>query len=92
MQLVFQANTGNLTVFGLIGGPASATGNNAYVISVNDQSNTGPNTGYPPPPNYYATTTGTYYNFQFNWSSSTIFIANLSPCTSSAATVSLCSL
>jgi hypothetical protein len=92
MQLAFQANTGNLTIYAVVGGPPDSTGNNAFLIAVNAQSDTGPGTGFQPPANYYSTTTGNNATYQLNWGSSTIFIANLSPCTSSAAVVSLRSL
>jgi hypothetical protein len=89
MQLVFQASTGNLTIYAVVGGPTDASGNNAFLISVNAAANTGPGTGYQPPTYYYSTTTGNSATYQFNWGSSTIFIANLSPSTSSAAAVVL---
>lgn len=93
MQLVFQLNTGQLGVFVVMGGPADpATGNNARMVAVNAAQEAGPNTNQPtvqPPPGYYATTTGNYYYFQFNWGSSTIFIANLSGSTAAPAQITL---
>ena len=92
MQLVFQSNSGQLAIFVLIGGPANKSGNNAYMLAVNAAQDAGPGTenpGTPPPPGYYATTTSNYYNYQFNWGSSVIFLANMSGTTSSAAQVTL---
>jgi hypothetical protein len=87
MQLIMQANSGSLTIFAVIGGPTDASGNNAYVMSVNATANTGPGTGMPPPAGYYATTTSNYFTYQFNWGSSTIFVANISPSTAALANV-----
>lgn len=89
MQLIFQEKSGKLAVFVLIGGPPDSSGNNAYTIAVNSTSNTGPGTGQPPPPGYYATTTSYFYTFQFNWGLCTVYVANMSPTTSSAAQVAL---
>jgi hypothetical protein len=91
MQLIFQETSGDLAIFVLIGGPYDNTGNNAYMISVNDSlhGNTGPNTGQPPPPGYYATTTATNYIYSFNWGSSTIYVANMSPALSEPASITL---
>jgi hypothetical protein len=89
MQLILQATSGDLTVFAVIGGPADSTGNNAYVIALNAVANTGPNTGVAPPAGYYATTTANTFTFQFNWGSSNVFVANESPSTAAAATVSI---
>lgn len=89
LQLVLQATSGDLTIFAIIGGPADNTGNNAYVIALNAVANTGPGTGTNPPAGYYATATGNTYTFQFNWGSSTIFVANESPATAASATVSI---
>jgi hypothetical protein len=92
MQLKLTNNTGSLAVFAIIGGPVGANGNNGYVIAVNASANTGPGTGVAPPAGYYATTIGNYYTFQFNWGSSTIFVAGMSATTSLGATVALVSL
>ncbi len=80
MQLVLQCNAPTLCIAAVIGGPADASGNNGYVISVNDgvNGNTGPNTGAAPPAGYYATTTTNAYTLQFNWGSSAVFVANMS--------------
>jgi hypothetical protein len=92
MQLIFQANSGSLTIFPFIGGPTDASGNNGYVIAVNAAANTGPGTGMQPPPGYYATTTSNIYTYQFNWGSATIFVSNLSPATAVGASVQLVQL
>jgi hypothetical protein len=91
MQLIMQATTGSLAIFALIGGPMDSFGNNAYVIAVNDSANgnTGPGTGATPPPGYFATTTANTYVYSFNWGSSNIYVANMSPATTSGAQVSL---
>jgi len=89
MQLVIRSNAATLGVLGLIGGPQDGSGNNGYVITVNDavNGNTGPDTGKAPPPGYYATTSSNTYTFTFNWGSSLVFIANLSPETANDLTV-----
>jgi hypothetical protein len=91
MQLILQGTSGDLAIFALIGGPMDSTGNNAYMISVNDavNGNTGPGTGKTPPPGYYATTSGFVYTYQFNWGVSEVYVANMSPTTSPAAQVAL---
>ncbi|HET7234004.1 MAG TPA: hypothetical protein VFJ16_28590 [Longimicrobium sp.] len=86
MQLVVQADGGGRSVVAVIGGPVDSTGNNAYVIAVNDTANTGPpgtNTGEgpsvrPPPPGYYATTTDNQYVFSFRWNGASVWVGNLS--------------
>lgn len=92
--LQMQANASSITVFAIVGGPLDSTGNNAYVIAVNDNidGNTGPDTGIAPPPGYYATTTSNAYAFTATWPGATIFVANLSPVTNVQATVRLISL
>ena len=91
MQLIFQEQSGDLAVFVLIGGPPDSSGNNAYVISVNDavNGNTGPGTGQTPPPGYYATTASYVYAFQFSWGVSTVYVANMSATASATAQVAL---
>jgi hypothetical protein len=75
MQLGFQANSGGLCLFAIIGGPQDANGNNAYAIALNSQyGNTGPGTAKPAPPGYYATTSGNSYSYEFNWGSSLLFV------------------
>lgn len=89
MQIILTSNTADLTTVAIVGGPADGTGNNAYVIALNSPSgNTGPG-GNPPPPGYYATAAGNSYALQFNWSSSVIYVANLSSQTASPVTVLL---
>ena len=91
MQLIFQETSGDLAIFVFIGGPVDSSGNNAYMISVNDSvnGNTGPGTGQPPPPGYYATSTSNNYIYSFNWGSSTIYVANMSPASSEPASITL---
>ncbi|HMB90950.1 MAG TPA: hypothetical protein VKP65_08895 [Rhodothermales bacterium] len=89
MQLVIRSSSSTLGIIGLIGGPQDSSGNNGYVITVNDavNGNTGPDTGKAPPPGYYATTSSNTYTFTFNWGSSLVFVANLSPETADPVTV-----
>lgn len=87
MQLLIQSTGPTLGIIGVIGGPPDASGNNGYVIAVNAISNTGPGTGQAPPPGYYATTTSNSYVYTFNWGSSLVFVANMSPSTASGVTV-----
>ncbi len=89
MQLVMQSSTGDLTIFAVIGGPPDQSGNNAYVFAVNSTQNTGPGTGFTPPAGYYATTTGNFITFQFNWGSSLVYVVNLSPSSASGGRVQL---
>jgi hypothetical protein len=89
MQLVFQCATGQLATFVLIGGTLDSSGNNAYVISVNAPSSSGPPGGGTPPAGYYATTINNSYILTFNWGSSLVFVANMSGLTSTGAEVTL---
>ncbi|MDQ1470765.1 MAG: hypothetical protein QOJ99_2245 [Bryobacterales bacterium] len=89
MQLNLQSNAGTLTIFAVIGGPANNSGQNAYMVAVNATSNTGPGTGVNPPAGYYATTTSNVYSYVFNWGSSAVFVANESPSTAAAASISV---
>jgi hypothetical protein len=91
MQLKLTSNTSNLSILALVGGPTDSSGNNAYVIALNASAETGPG-GATPPTGYYATTTGNAYAFPFNWGSSTINVANMSPSTAAAVSVQLISL
>lgn len=76
MQLGFQFNASQLAVFGFIGGPVDATGNNAYVVAVNSPcGDTGPGTGKPAPPGYFATAGGNNFSYEFNWGASVLFVA-----------------
>jgi hypothetical protein len=87
--------TGNqpatLATLAIVGGP-SVDGNNAYVIALNSNSDTGPPTQKQPPDGYYATTMGNSYDFKFNWPSVTIFVVNMSSQTATPVTVRLLSL
>jgi hypothetical protein len=69
-ELVLQAQATTLTTVAVIGGPADASGNNAYLFALNYQ-------GPPNPPGYTAATSSNTYTYPFNWGSS-IFVANLS--------------
>ncbi len=89
MRLLMSGTSPKLCIFAIVGGPPDSSGNNGYVIAVNATANTGPNTGVPAPPGYYATTTGNAYPFIFNWASSKVYVVNLSPATSSSAQVAL---
>ena len=93
MQLTLGTNTGQLIVVAVVGGPQDASGNNAYAVALNSASgNTGPGTGTAAPQGYYATTGGNNYSFEFNWGSSVVYGANLSPSTASSLTAELLSL
>lgn len=93
MQLGLSTNTGQLVIAAVVGGPPDTSGNNAYAIALNSPSgNTGPGTGTPAPQGYYATSGGNSYSFEFNWSSSVVYVANMSPSTASALTVLMLSL
>jgi len=89
MQLIMQATSGDYTLVVVIGGPPDGSGNNAYVFGLNASANTGPGTGVAAPQGFYATTTGNTATYQFNWGSSAIFVANESPSTSAAASISV---
>lgn len=85
--------TGNqpatLETLAIVGGPPNADGNNAYVIALNADATTGPPGPNPARPGYYATTTGNSYDFLFSWSSSLVYVVNMSSQTASPATVLL---
>ena len=87
MQLLLQSTAPTLGIIAVIGGPPDSGGNNGYVFAVNAAANTGPGTGVNPPPGYTATTTSNSYAYQFNWGSSLVFVANMSPSTAQAVTV-----
>lgn len=80
MNLVLTTPAPGLTIVGAIGGPADATGNNAFVFALNAEENTGGDTGVAPPSGYTATTTSDSYTYAF-WGGSQMYIANLSPST-----------
>ncbi|WP_457151456.1 hypothetical protein [Mesorhizobium sp. P5_C1] len=93
MQLTLGTNTGQLIIVAVVGGPQDASGNNAYAVALNSPSgNTGPGTGTAAPQGYYATTGGNNYSFEFNWGSSVVYVANMSPSTASSLTAQLLSL
>jgi hypothetical protein len=80
MQLQFTASSANLEILAVVGGPQIVQGNNAYVLALNSPfGDTGPNTGYPAPPGYYATAAGNSYSFPFNWGAALVYVVNLSP-------------
>lgn len=90
--LSLTSNSATSETLAVIGGPQDATGNNAYVIGLNADADTGPPPQNPPPPGYYATRTGNTYSLQFNWSAVSIYVANLSSQTAKPVTVLLQSL
>jgi len=99
MQLALQATTSGLTIMAVVGGPLDETGNNAYVIQLNAAANTGPGGGpagpppvTPAPDGYYATTTSNNYGFNFNWGAFSVYVVDLSPINTAAATVSMAPL
>jgi len=85
MLLRMQANTGDLAVIALIGGELGSTGNNAYVFGLN-VSNPGQATGYT------KAVSSNSIDFQFNWSTAVVYLANMSPSTSAAVTLNLIGL
>jgi hypothetical protein len=91
MQLLIQSNSATLGVIGIIGGPLNSSGNNGFVISVNDSvnGNTGPGTGVNPPPGYYATTSSNNYAYSFNYGGGVVFVGNLSPSTADSVNIVL---
>ena len=89
MRLVLTVSSPTLGVFAVVGGPQDSTGNNGYVISVNDAQNSGPGTGVAPPSGYYATTSGNSYSFAFNWQGATVYVVNMSAATATVAQVLL---
>ena len=91
MQLKLNCSSGSFAVIAVIGGPNGPNGN-GYVIALNAATNTGPGTGVAPPAGYYATTIDNSYSLQFNWGSSTVFVASMLATTTLGATVALVSL
>ena len=90
MTLRLQATSGQQTIFCLIGGPNSPDGINAYVFALNMPTNSGPpKDEQPPADGYFQQTTKNTLDFQFNWGSSRLFIANFSGSTAAGATVSV---
>jgi hypothetical protein len=93
MQLMMTSNTANLTIVAVIGGPPDASGSNAYVFALNSPSGTtGPGTGTAAPQGYYATVGGNSTSFEFNWGSSAVYVANMSPSTAAPVKVQLITL
>jgi len=89
MLLNMNCDSGCLAVMAVIGGPVDADGNNGYVIILNASEETGPAPLPPPPPGIYATTINNDYAMSFNWGSSAIFVASMSPDTTLNVSVSL---
>ena len=86
MLLRFTASTGNLSIIGIVGGPTTPPGDtNAYVIALN-----APDAA--PPPDYYAATMSNSYTFPFNWGSSIVYVANLSPIVAATVSVTMTAL
>lgn len=92
MQLVMASQSGGLSIMTVVGGPQDPSGDNAYVFALNSDRDTGPGTGTPPPPGYYATTIGNSLTYEFSWASSTVYVANMSPSTALPVNVTLRSL
>jgi hypothetical protein len=92
VQLVFSVNATNLETLAFVGGPPDANGNNAYVIALNAPSDTGPGTGIPAPPGYFATSARDSYAYEFNWGVAPIYVVNLSSTTAPPVTVVLINL
>ncbi len=87
MQLVLRSNTPTLCIFGVIGGPTDAGGNNGRAVAVNAANDTGPGTGVAPPDGYYATTTANSLAMIINWGGSRAYAVNMSPATAAGAQV-----
>lgn len=83
MLLRMTSNTGDLSIVAVIGGPPDQSGNNAYVFALNSS---GSSTGYT------KVTSGNSLDFQFNWGTSVIWIANMSPATAAAVSFNLIAL
>lgn len=89
MRLVLTISSPTLGVFAVVGGPTDATGNNGYVLSVNDTQNSGPGTGVTPPAGYYATSSGNTVTMTFNWQGTTVYVVNMSASTATVGQVLL---
>jgi hypothetical protein len=76
-QLVLTNSSNNLSIIALIGGGS------AYVFALNCAGS--------PPPGYTKVTSGNSLTYPFTWNTS-VFVANMSPATSSSVAVSLISL
>jgi hypothetical protein len=89
MTLRLQATSGQQTIFALIGGPPT-NDINAYVFGLNMSKSSGPPADEAPPKDgYYQQTSANKLDFQFNWGSSRLFIANFSGNTAAGATVAV---
>ena len=88
MTLRMKANTSQQTIFVLIGGPGSSYGLNAYTFGLNMPQSSGPQPGAVAD-GYYQETTANSIDFQFNWGSDRVWIANFSGDTASAASVAV---
>lgn len=76
MQLTFTSHSSQLALFGFIGGPADASGNNAYAVALNSpDGDTGPPPNKKPPTGYFATARGNTFSYMFNWGATMLFIA-----------------
>lgn len=86
MLLRLAANTGALTIVGIVGGPPNAPGQtNAYVIALNAPEGT-------PPEGYYAVVPDNSYRFTFNWNAAIVYVVNLSPVGAAPVAVTMVAL
>jgi len=79
-QLIMQADSGDLAIVALLGGPPDSSGNNAFIFGINFAD--------PKPDIYTSVTTGNTATFSFRWTTR-IFVVNLSPSNSEPVQVSL---
>lgn len=89
MRLVLSVSSPTLGVFAVVGGPVDGSGNNGYVLSVNDTQNSGPGTGVTPPSGYYATAIGNSISMIFNWNGALVYVVNMSASTATVGQVLL---
>lgn len=82
-QLTFQNNSSNQCIMAVIGGPLNTSGNNVQFFAVNYDG--------PAPPGYTKVTAGNTLSLSMQWQT-LIYVANLSPSTSSSVAVSLINL
>ena len=84
--LRFTANSGALTIVGIVGGPTNPPDQtNAYVIALNAPVGTAPD-------GYYAVVQGNSYNFKFNWNAALVYVANFSPVGAAPVAVTMIAL
>lgn len=84
--LRFTADSGAVTIVGIVGGPPDpSTQTNAYVIALNATEGT-------PPDGYYAVRAGNSYTFSFNWGGAMVYVVNLSPVTAAPVKVTMVAL